>query len=119
MLAYSAGAIYYTRTNWNGLDIITVNGWQTLLGGFFLLPVLFITFKHTRNNFDFHFWSGTLWLAIPVSIGAVQCWMRTIERQRSQASYVVISLPGIWFYYSRHILNEPLSLYTAAVLAWC
>lgn len=113
MLAYSAGAIYYSKTNWNGLDIITVNGWQTLLGGIFLLPVLMLTYKHTRNNFDFHFWSGTLWLAIPVSIGAVQCWMKLLKTDAARASYWLFLCPVIGFIIGAVLLNEPLSLYTA------
>jgi drug/metabolite transporter (DMT)-like permease len=114
MVAYSAGAIYYSKTNWNGLDIITVNGWQTLLGGIFLLPVLLLTYKHTRNDFDFHFWSGTLWLAIPVSIGAVQCWMRLLKDNAAKASYWLFLCPVFGFIIAAVLLKEPLSMYTAA-----
>jgi drug/metabolite transporter (DMT)-like permease len=114
MLAYSAGAIYYSRTNWNGLDIITINGWQTLLGGIFLLPVLFFTFKSGQNNFDIKFWVGTLWLVIPVSIGAVQCWMILLKNNAAKAAYWLFLCPVFGFIIAWIFLKEPLSLYTLA-----
>lgn len=60
MLAYSAGAIYFSKMEWNGLKILTINGWQTIFGGIFLLPVLLLTYKETANNYDHNFWIGTL-----------------------------------------------------------
>src|SRR5947209_15110652 len=43
MLSYSAGALYFSDKDWSGLDLFTINGWQTLIGGLWLLPVaLFI-----------------------------------------------------------------------------
>lgn len=114
MIAYSAGAIYYSRTDWNGLDIITINGWQTLLGGVFLLPVLFFTFKVDRNVFDLKFWGGTLWLVIPVSIGAVQCWMILLKNNAAKAAYWLFLCPVFGFIIAWIFLKEPLSLYTLA-----
>ena len=38
MLSYSVAAIYFSSGQWNGLSLFTINGWQTLLGGLFLLP---------------------------------------------------------------------------------
>ncbi|MEO6538232.1 MAG: EamA family transporter [Ferruginibacter sp.] len=112
MIAYSAGAIYYSRTHWNGLDIITINGWQTLLGGVFLLPVLFFTFKTDRNVFDFKFWGGTLWLVIPVSIGAVQCWLLLLKNNAAKAAYWLFLCPIFGFIIAWAFLKEPLSFYT-------
>src|SRR5690606_22097963 len=37
MLSYSVGAIYFSSKHWDGLSLFTINGWQTLLGGLFLL----------------------------------------------------------------------------------
>ena len=70
MLAYSAGAIYFARTKWNGLHILVINGWQTLTGGLFLVPVLLFTYHEQLNQFDLRFWGGVLWLAVPVSVAA-------------------------------------------------
>ncbi len=114
MLAYSAGAIYFSKTNWNGLNLITINGWQTLLGGVFLLPVLLLTYKHSKNSFDYHFWSGTIWLILPVSIGAVQCWLYLLRVNAAKASYWLFLCPIFGFLISSFLLKEPLSWYTAA-----
>ncbi len=114
MIAYSAGAIYFSRVNWNGLHLIAINGWQTLLGGVFLLPVLLFTYKGEKNNFDFNFWSGTFWLVLPVSIGAVQCWLYLLRVNAAKASYWLFLCPIFGFIISAILLNEPLSWYTAA-----
>lgn len=114
MLAYSAGAIYFSKAAWNGLDIITINGWQTIFGGLFLLPFLFFTYKNELNFYDLHFWAGTLWLAIPVSIGAVQCWLYLSQKNAARASYWLFLCPVFGFIISAVLLKEPLSWYTAA-----
>ena len=113
MLAYSAGAIYFSKTNWQGLDIITINGWQTILGGVFLLPMLLLTYKDTGNRFDNNFWSGVIWLAVPVSIVAVQCWLYLLKRNASSASYWLFLCPVFGFLLSAWLLKEPLSWFTA------
>ncbi len=116
MLAYSAGAIFFSKTNWNGLDIITINGWQTLLGGVFLVPFLLLTYEDSRNQYDANFWSGTTWLAIPVSIVAVQCWLWLLKRNTVSASYWLFLCPVFGFLLSAWLLKEPLSWYTAAAV---
>ena len=117
MLAYSAGAIYFSKSNWNGLQLIVINGWQTLLGGIFLLPILLLTYKHSRNNFGFNFWAGILWLILPVSIAAVQCWMYLLKNNAARASYWLFLCPVFGFLISAYLLKEPLSWYTAAGVA--
>ncbi|MEP6845255.1 MAG: DMT family transporter, partial [Panacibacter sp.] len=57
MLSYSVGALYFSRSKWNDLHMLTINGWQTLIGGIFLLPFLFILYDKTKNNFDLK-WGG-------------------------------------------------------------
>ena len=117
MLAYSAGAIYFSKTNWNGLHLITINGWQTLLGGIFLLPLLLLTYKGSRNEFNLIFWAGTFWLIIPVSIGAVQCWLYLLKDNAAKASYWLFLCPVFGFLISAYLLKEPLSWFTAAGVA--
>jgi len=114
MMAYSGGAIYYSRTDWKGMDILTINGWQTVAGGIFLLPFLFFTYDPAKNIYDTHFWSGTIWLAIPVSIGAVQCWMILLKKDAVKAAYWLFLCPVFGFLLARIFLKEPLSFYTAA-----
>ena len=43
MVAYSIGVFYFSRVQWNGLHLLTINGWQVLMGGVFLLPLAFLT----------------------------------------------------------------------------
>lgn len=114
MLAYSAGAIYFSKSNWNGLNIITINGWQTIFGGIFLIPFLLLTYQPGANHYGFNFWSGTLWLVVPVSIGAVQCWLYLSQKNATNASYWLFLCPVVGFIISAVLLKEPLSWYTAA-----
>lgn len=113
MLAYSGAAIYFSKVEWNGLKILAINGWQTISGGIFLLPLLFFTYKENLNQYDYHFWWGTLWLAIPVSIGAVQCWLYLSQKNATNAAYWLFLCPIFGFIISAILLKEPLSWFTA------
>ncbi|MFZ1749575.1 MAG: DMT family transporter [Saprospiraceae bacterium] len=112
MLAYSLGTIYFTRKTWSNLHVLTINGWQTFLGGVFLLPLLLMTYKEQQNTFDMHFWGGTLWLAGPVSIIAVLCWLQLLNKTPLTAAYWLFLCPIFGFLISNITLNEPLSLFT-------
>jgi len=50
MLAYSA-AVYciFRGGNWGGMHMLTINGWQTLLGGIFLVPFLLFTYQPSQK----------------------------------------------------------------------
>jgi drug/metabolite transporter (DMT)-like permease len=112
MIAYSMGTIYYSRVYWSDLPILTINGWQTLLGGFFLLPILLITYDCTKNNLDFQFWTSVSWLAISVSIGAVQLWLYLLKSNPVKASYWLFLCPIFGFIIAHFLTNEPISPYT-------
>jgi probable blue pigment (indigoidine) exporter len=112
MIAYSLGTIYYSRVNWNGLTILTINGWQTILGGIFLLPVLWGTYQSDKNNFDTSFWTSVCWLAIPVSIGAVQFWLYLLKSNPIKASYWLFLCPIFGFVIAHCMMKEPITVYT-------
>ena len=112
MLAYSLGTIYFMKMKWRNLHILTINGWQTIFGGIFLLPLLLLTYKGSSNSFDMNFWGGTLWLAVPVSIGAVLCWLKLLKITPLSAYYWLFLCPVFGFCISNIVLHEPISLYT-------
>lgn len=112
MIAYSLGTIYYSRQNWNGLHILTINGWQTIIGAVFLLPVLLMTYRADQNVFNSDFWFSTSWLAIAVSIGAVQFWLYLLKINPIKASYWLFLCPIFGFIIAYFMVDEPLTLYT-------
>lgn len=112
MLAYSLAAIYFARSKWNDLHILTINGWQTLIGGVLLVPALLFTYKAELNKFDLKVYSSVMWLAIPVSIAAVQLWLWLLKRNAVTASYWLFLCPVFGFVIAAVSLNEPISLYT-------
>lgn len=112
MIAYSLGTIYYSKQNWNGLHILTINGWQTIIGAVFLIPVLWITYRSDQNVFNSDFWFSTSWLAIAVSIGAVQFWLYLLKINPIKASYWLFLCPIFGFLIAYFMVNEPLTLYT-------
>ena len=112
MIAYSLGTIYYSRVNWNGLTILAINGWQTILGGVFLLPALYATYQADKNSFDTSFWTSVCWLAIPVSIGAVQFWLYLLKSNPIKASYWLFLCPIFGFLIAHFIMKEPITFYT-------
>ena len=75
MLSYSLASIYFSAQRWNNMHLFTINGWQTLLGGIFLLPVTWFSYEDSANHFNASFWIPVFWLAIPVSIIAVLLWL--------------------------------------------
>jgi probable blue pigment (indigoidine) exporter len=111
LLSYSIGNVYYTSILWD-LPIVVINGWQVFLGGIFLVPFMFWKSDFSHNAWDIHFWVCTLWLAIPVSIGAVQLWMYLLKKDIVHASFWLFLCPITGFLYAYFLLNEPLTLYT-------
>jgi probable blue pigment (indigoidine) exporter len=114
MLIYSAGVIYFSRKNWNNLHILTINGWQTLLGGLFLLPVAAVTFQKSKNVFNWKFAGSVLWLAIPVSVVAVQLWLYLLKDNAVKASFWLFLCPVFGYIIANVLMKETIGLYTIA-----
>jgi len=114
MLSYSVGAIYFSSRQWNGLSLLTINGWQTLLGGLFLLPVTLFFYKGSGNHYNSKFWLSVSWLAIPVSIFAAQLWLWLLQINAVRAGLWLFLCPLFGFIIAAWILKDPISIYTVA-----
>ncbi len=114
MLVYSIGVLYFSRQQWSDLHILTINGWQTLLGGIFLLPAAAITYNPAKNVWDRHFIGSVLWLAIPVSIVAVQLWLYLLRDNAVKASFWLFLCPVSGYLIANVLMKEPIGLYAMA-----
>ena len=112
MLSYSAGAIYFSKSKWNNLHILTINGWQTILGGIFLLPFALYFFDGAKNSFNIQLFTCITWLAVGVSIVAVQLWLFLLSNNPVKASFWLFFCPVSGFALAAIMMDEPLSAYT-------
>lgn len=112
MLSYSIGAIYFSSKKWNSLSILTINGWQTTIGGILLLPFTLIEYQGNHNHFNFEYWGGTLWLAIFVSIFAIQLWLWLLKKNAVKAGLWLFLCPVFGFAIAAIILKDKITLYT-------
>ncbi len=112
MIIYSAGVIYFSKQNWGDLHILTINGWQTLLGGVFLIPAVIFTYDQAKNAWGFNMLAPILWLAIPVSIVGVQLWLYLLKDNAVKASFWLFLCPVFGFMIAGFMMAEPISLFT-------
>jgi drug/metabolite transporter (DMT)-like permease len=112
MISYSIGTLYYSRQKWSDLHILTINGWQTLMGGVFLLPFLMFTYEGSKNVYDVAFWVSVSWLAFPVSILAVLVWLYLLKENPVKASYWLFLCPIFGFFIAGLFVSEPINFYT-------
>lgn len=114
MLSYSLGAIYISRQKLHNLSLITINGWQTLIGGVFLLPVCIYFYNGLENEFDSAFWSSILWLAVPVSIFAAQLWLWLLTINPVKAGFWLFLCPLFGALIAAWLLHEAITIYMLA-----
>lgn len=112
MLSYSLASIYFAAQRWNNLHLFTINGWQTLLGGLFLLPVTSCYYEHSANHFNLSFWLSVLWLAVPVSIIAVLLWLWLIRISALRAGFWLFLCPVFGFAIAAILMNDRIDEFT-------
>lgn len=117
MLCYSAAAIYFSSRKWNNLSLLTINGWQTLLGGLFLLPVALLFYKPEQNHYTKTFWLSVCWLAVPVSVIAVQLWLWLLSINPVRAGLWLFLCPLFGFLIAAWWLKDEISMYTITGMA--
>jgi len=114
MIVYSAGTIYFSKQNWGDLHVLTINGWQTLFGGLFILPLALLTYKADKNQWSPQLLYSVLWLAIPVSIVGVQLWLYLLKDNAVKASFWLFLCPVFGFITATVLMHEPIGLFTLA-----
>ncbi|NEU08256.1 EamA family transporter [Flavihumibacter sp. R14] len=117
MLSYSLASIYFSSQSWNDLHLFTINGWQTLLGGIFLLPVTWFYYQDAENDFTYSFWGAVLWLAIPVSIVAVLLWLWLIRISAIRAGFWLFLCPVFGYAIAAVLMNDRIDEYTITGVA--
>lgn len=110
MLTYSFGAVYYASVSWE-LSRTSINAWQVFIGGLLIAPFAFL-FHAKPNHFDLRFWLSLAWLIFPVSILAVQLWLRLLKSDAVRASLWLYLCPMFGFLYSALLLKEPFTSFT-------
>lgn len=118
MLSYALAAIYFSAKKWGDLNLLTINGWQTCIGGLMLLPIALFFYDETLNSYAITFWGSVMWLAIPVSIGAVQLWLWLLKTDAVGAGMWLFLCPLFGFIIASFLTQEPISLYTFIGIAF-
>jgi probable blue pigment (indigoidine) exporter len=117
MVVYSVSVFYFSRVEWNGLPLLVINGWQVLLGGVFLFPLAAVVYRPALNVWNVESIGAILWLAIPVSIGAVQLWLYLLKQDAARSSFWLFLCPVFGFALSNLFTQEPITWFTLVGMA--
>jgi drug/metabolite transporter (DMT)-like permease len=112
MVAYSISVLYFSRTDWKGLTRLTINGWQVLLGGVFLLPAMLLVYRTDLNIWELRGLGAIVWLALPVSVAAVSLWLFLLHEDAERSSFWLFLCPVFGFILSNIFTHEPLTFFT-------
>ena len=112
MISYSLAAIYFSSKGWDDISLMTINGWQTLFGGLFLMPFTLLFYRNDENQFNHVFWLSVAWLAIPVSIISVQLWLRLLRIHPIRAGLWLFLCPLFGLMLANWWLGDVISIYT-------
>lgn len=110
MLSYSFGTLYFTSKTWS-MDRMNINAWQVLLGGIFLLPFT-IYFHEKPLVINAQVLFTEFWLIVPVSILAVNLWLRLVSIDTTRASFFMFLCPIFGFMIASFFLKEPFTIHT-------
>lgn len=117
MLSYSLAAIYFKKKDWSDLKILTINGWQTFFGGLFLLPFVLATYKSDLNQFTLQFWGPVVWLAVFVSIAAIQCWLWLLKANPVKAGMWLFLCPIFGYIIASYFVGDTINRNTVIGIA--
>ena len=109
MISVSVATAYYASVSWK-LPAVVINGWQVLIAGFFMLPFALPDLHQVHWNRPFIL--STVWLAVPVSIIALQLWFYMVRKDPVKASVWLFLSPIFGFTYASLFLNESITLFT-------
>jgi drug/metabolite transporter (DMT)-like permease len=114
MLCYSVGTVFYANHTWT-LPKLVINTWQILFGALLMLPITYLSSSSSSSSSEynyFQYWGAILWLAIPVSIIAVQLWLNLLSIDAVKASLWLFVCPIFGFTYAYLLRGEPITNYT-------
>ncbi|WP_438712788.1 DMT family transporter [Aquimarina muelleri] len=98
MSSYSIGSVYYKKIDLK-LSNRSINGWQTLIGGVFLIPAAYLM-NNKSIILDSNFYTSLFWLTIVISIFATLLWLNLLKKDTVKASKWLFLAPvfGYVFY---------------------
>lgn len=117
VIIYAASVIYFARTDWNDLSLLTINAWQIMFGTLFIIPLVAVTYRPLANHWVAGTWASVLWLAVIVSIFAVRLWLWLVKVDAARSSYWLFLCPVFGFLISNVFTHEPLTGYTVGGMA--
>jgi probable blue pigment (indigoidine) exporter len=109
MSSYSIGSVYYKKNDLK-LSNRSINGWQTLIGGIFLIPAAFLM-NNKPIHFNVDFYISLFWLTIVISIFATLLWLNLLKKDTVKASKWLFLAPVFGYLLSFLILGEEITLF--------